>query len=118
MKPPRWTVLGSLVVGAALSVFGEATFLTQNIAIGLDAPVYDWTGGLLVGADWRAELYAGLTADSLSPVLGYHTRDRVFAPFFAPGYFQGADYVYVPSSPELGWAWLQVMNSMGSRLNS
>jgi hypothetical protein len=30
------------------------------------------------------------------------------ATFILPGYFGGVDYAYVPGTPELGWAWLQV----------
>jgi hypothetical protein len=74
----------------------------------VDAPVYDWTGALLFGVDWRAELYGGATAGSLTPTLGWHGLTREFAPFVIPGYFRADHYVYVADVPQGGWAWLQV----------
>ncbi|MCL4179159.1 MAG: PEP-CTERM sorting domain-containing protein [Verrucomicrobia bacterium] len=74
----------------------------------MDAPVYDWTGALLFGADWRAELYGGATADSLTPTIGWHSLTRELAGFVGPGYFRGDDYVYVAEVRPGGSAWLQV----------
>lgn len=78
-----------------------------NTVYGLDAPVYDWTGGLLSGSEWVAEVYGGATPDSLSPVVGRYGVGHVLVPFVRPGYFTG-DYGIVLSVPDSGWAWLQV----------
>lgn len=101
-------VVAAIWVSATSCAVGQATFLMQNIGKGLDEPVYDWTGAELVGVNWRAELYGGVTEDSLSPVVGYNTRVRELAPFVLPGYFVARAYVCVPEVPELGLAWLQV----------
>ncbi len=94
----------------AAEAFAQATFglANWNSVYGLDAPVYDWTGSLLSGSEWVAEVYSGATPDSLSPVVGSHGVGRVLAPFVRPGYFRGDTYGLVPSVHEVGWAWLQV----------
>ena len=71
------------------------------------APVYDWTGNLLAGANWRAELYGGKTPDSLSPVIGYGSGIREITPFQRPGYFADGDGIVLDVRGG-SWAWLQV----------
>lgn len=89
----------------AQATFGLANWNTVYV---FDAPVYDWTGNLLSGLEWVAEVYGGATPDSLSPVVGSYGVGRVLAPFVRPGYFRGDTYGIVPSVHEVGWAWLQV----------
>jgi MYXO-CTERM domain-containing protein len=109
-------LLGFLVGFASLATcvhpWAQAYFDVRNYPgpWPLDAPVYDWTGGLLWGPDWRAELYGGVTTDSLSPAVRLYTYIRSPLPFFLPGYFgyTGGHDVVVLSVPGGGYAWLQV----------
>ncbi len=77
------------------------------------APVYDWTGGLLSGTQWRAELYGGWEPDSLSPGVipdGAEGTVRAPASFSKPGYFSRGDMVCVRRAPPPSstLVWLQV----------
>ena len=101
------------VLGCALTVapaLGQATFALRNHygGFGLDAPVYDWNGGLLTGATWRAELYGGPETGSLAPVLGLWNQQRGTAALRFPGYFHSDDEWAVFSVPVGGSAWLQL----------
>jgi hypothetical protein len=72
--------------------------------------VLDWQGGLLAGADWRAELYGGAVSQSLAPLVDINDHfARVIVPLSAPGLFRsdkGGLSVF-DLSPH-GWAWLQM----------
>ena len=106
-----------ILLGASipLAAFAQATFSLQNHDgfVGLDAPVYDWTGALLSGSNWRVELYGGTAPDSLSPAIGFRSNGRVIIPLWVPGYFssirsaQESDLI-ARGVPAAGWAWLQV----------
>ena len=102
-----WT--GACVLGQ-----GSASYIFRNhvasglYPIGVDAAVFDATGKPLSVADWRAELYGGLTANSLAPVADEQTMALAIAVFTSPGYFNGGPDVVVNGVPEVGWAWLQV----------
>jgi MYXO-CTERM domain-containing protein len=78
----------------------------------VDAPIYDWTGARLWGADWRVELYGGAIPDSLTPVVAFGASyERFIMPLISPGDFQnrgGLGDPAVLAVPWGGWAWLQV----------
>jgi hypothetical protein len=105
-----------LVIGVVLNwsltelALGQASFELKNYnaQFTLDAPVDDWSGNHLTGADWRFELYGGLSQDSLSPAIALFGAHRVAATLFVPGYFRSSTTLIVPEVPEGGWAWLQV----------
>ena len=102
---------------------GQASFHVsngRNTSERLQAPVFDWDGSLLAGSYWRAEVYGGATATSLSPLLEYHseppfaTGNRGVVKFWEPGYFEQSSvnttggFFSVPDVAPNGWAWLQV----------
>jgi hypothetical protein len=109
MKIKQVLIASVLTVCSCSGLVGQATFELRNLlVVGGPAPVYDWAGNLLWGPDWRAELYGGAAADSLSPAVAFETDMRISAPFIAPGYFWGGGSMTVWSVPMGGWAWLQV----------
>jgi len=63
-------LVAPLLVATAVALGqGTVLFSTRNTAAGILAPVYDTdTTTLLVGTDFKAQLYAGLTEASLAPV--------------------------------------------------
>jgi hypothetical protein len=92
-------------------VLAQASFALQNHwpSAGIDAPVFDWTGSLLSGTEWRVELYGGAAPDALSPAMDWYNRSRVIIPLSQPGYFfswNGA--LSVLDVPGYDSAWLQV----------
>ena len=90
MKTTRLFALAAAGVCTCLGTFAQGIFDLDNYHphAGLDAPLYDWTGNLLTGADWRIELYGGATPDSLSPAVDYFSpRPRLTTSLFRPGYF-------------------------------
>src|SRR6185369_12808090 len=89
------------------TVFAQSSFLLRNR---VDAPVYDSLGIPLAGTHYRAELWGGATADSLSPLVDIDQGfTRVFAPFIVPGFFSSdSGYISVRTVPPFGFAWLQV----------
>ena len=94
-------------------LLAQDVFILRNypyLSSGVDAPVYDWSGNLLSGSEWRAELYGGAISNSLSPAVGYDTYVRMQAIFIRPGYFSNPTSidVLVLGVPGGGWAWLQV----------
>jgi hypothetical protein len=111
-------ILVCSTIGVCASVSFE--LLAQQASFGLEnsspvdgvyAPVYDWTGALLWGSDWRVELYGGATGSSLTPAVQFGTTEEFIGQLVAPGYFMvrppSGDLV-IPSVPGYGWAWLQV----------
>jgi len=123
----------SIIVSGALNLLvtwaavGQSSFWLNNIGPNLDAPVFDAQGNLLEGSSYLAELWGGATPDSLTPVLTFYTRQRIFAPFLTgagAGYFRdtyvgrvGADHPTVLTVPSFGWAWLEV-RAWDSRLGA
>lgn len=105
-------VLLSLVLAggwACVGAFGQATFRLQNrlLVYGVDAPVFDAQGVALAGNNYLAELYGGVTQDSLTPAVISEGHVRVMQPFLTGGYFIGTS-VQIDAAPGGGWAWLQV----------
>jgi hypothetical protein len=57
-----------LIAGLAVdSALAQADFIFNKYSpgVGLDAPVYDADGNRLFGTNYVAELYGGITADSM-----------------------------------------------------
>lgn len=111
-------VLGLCVTCAAL---GQASFGFRNYdpGYGIDVPVFDAQGQLLVGSDYRAELWGGGTPDSLAPlfVLDEGNR-REILPFNERGrVISTTAYLSVLTVPPSGWAWLQ-MRAWDARLGA
>lgn len=104
--------LYSIAVSGGLAIChaqSEFEFRNRSFVHGIDAPVFDASGGLLWGADWRVELWGGASPDTLSPAGDwYDWRRRVFTPLQAPGSFRSPNPVVIPTVPPLGFAWLQV----------
>ena len=85
----------------------------------VNAPVFDALGGLLQGPNYVAELWGGITPDSLTPALAFFSGQRIIVPFrsgtsaglFAD-FYQGRDGADHPSVlgvfPITGTAWLEV----------
>jgi len=104
----------SLLLGQPL--FGQGTFAFQNKTFGLDAPVFDFWGNRLSGSIYRAELYGGITPETLQParLLAPSTifsTQRVAAPFLegnGAGYFIPNTAVWIWDVPDGALAWLQV----------
>ena len=123
----------SIIVSGALNLLltwaavGQSSFWLNNIGPNVNAPVFDAQGNLLEGPSYLAELWGSATPDSLTPVLTFYTRQRIFAPFLtgaSAGYFRdtyagrdGADHPTVLTVPSFGWAWLEV-RAWDSRLRA
>jgi PEP-CTERM motif len=91
----------------------QTSFRLQNFysVYGIDAAVFDAQGARLEGTDFRAELYGGATADSLTPALTCEFSQRLILPFFtgpSAGYFQSVEPVCVHAVAPRAYAWLQV----------
>ena len=93
----------------------------------VNAPVFDSQGVALEGLNYMAELWGSATPDSLTPVLTFASRQRVFVPFDSGG---GAGYFSDPEGrsfgdqltvlgvpPSTGLAWLEV-RAWDSRLGA
>jgi hypothetical protein len=94
---------------------GQSHFLFRNADSGgpipVNAPVFDAQGVPLAGPGYLAELWGGVTADSLAPlVLIDQGGNRLFKTFASSGYVVPADggMLAVTSVPPYGWAWLQM----------
>lgn len=110
MKLRRLWALALVLVAVPVAVRCQATYelINKRLNYGLDAPVYDWTGARLWGAQWRVEIYGGPTTDSLVPLVASGSEStRIIMQFVTPGYFRGVEGS-VASLPAGGWAWLQV----------
>ena len=102
-----WAVLSQSILGQPV-VGPSASYALANSGRGINAPIWDWTGELLAGSEWRIELYGGATVDSLSPVVHLDSSREIIG-LRRPGYFFYGDYVLcVPLVPPYGTAWLQV----------
>jgi hypothetical protein len=88
----------------------QSSYRLLNFGVGWSAPVLDWQGDLLAGADWRAELYGGAVSQSLAPLVDISNHfARVIVPLFAPGGFRSdRDGLSVLDLSPHGWAWLQM----------
>ncbi len=95
MNPPslrtafQFVCIGIAVLQACVA-FSQSTFALQNknAFSGIDAPVFDSLGMPLVGANYRAELWGGMSADTLIPAADIeYQQPRLIIPFGNSGYF-------------------------------
>ena len=109
MKTTRILVqLPCYLIACCSVVFGQANFLSRNVYVGVDAPVFNSDGDLLAGTNYVTELWGGQVPGSLAPTINVDRGNRrEIVPFGSPGYFVGTSVV-VPSVPGYGFAWLQV----------
>src|SRR6185503_11954588 len=98
----------------AQAALAQADFVFNNYSpgFGLDAPVYDADGNRLFGTNYVAELYGGITADSMVLAQG-GAAPMEPVPFTRicsnqTGYFAGLGFVHFPGVPGDQFAWLQV----------
>jgi len=127
MRTTSILVSGALNLLVTWAAVGQSSFWLNNIGPNLNAPVFDAQANLLEGSSYLAELWGGATPDSLTPVLSFYSRQRVFAAFLTgagAGYFRdtyagrvGADHPTVLTVPSFGWAWLEV-RAWDSRLGA
>jgi len=111
MKTTHLFALAAAGTCTCVAAVAQGIFALDNWQphAGLNAPVYDWTGNLLAGADWRIELYGGTTPDSLSPAVHFVFRSRQTTSLFKPGYFHSpSSSLCVPAVPEYQLACFQV----------
>lgn len=89
--------------------FGQTNFALRNryAIYNLVAPILDAQGNPLEEANHLAELWGGRTPDLLKPARD-GVNQRVFAPFFTPGFFRALTSPTIPDVSGPGWAWLQV----------
>ncbi len=100
-------ILGSLSFASV--VFSQSSFVFSNIFMDVNAPVYDAYGVPLEGPGYLAELWGGLTADSLSPAVRYTGLEgRLIAPFLTQGYVRARGSAIVLSVPPGGLVALQM----------
>ena len=124
----------SIVCSLALNIvlicaaLGQSSFSLRNYDPPyVNAPVFDSQGVALEGLNYMAELWGSATPDSLTPVLTFASRQRVFVPFDSGG---GAGYFSDPEGrsfgdqltvlgvpPYTGLAWLEV-RAWDSRLGA
>lgn len=115
-------VFVAVIVQLPSSVFAQAWFALQNHSTlyGIDAPVFDSSGAPLASPNIVAELWGGVTPESLTPALRAYNLQRAFAPFGPDrvhptgGYFAdaaaggSAGFPTIFSVPAHAQAWLQV----------
>ena len=95
----------------------ESIFHLANIDIaGVNAPVFDAAGVPLEGPNYLAELWGGITPESLVPAFKYESAGRLIVPFEVQGYFQDGQ-AQVPSLTGGGYSWLQ-LRAWDARLGS
>jgi hypothetical protein len=97
----------------AVAVVAQSTFRFENVnsAAGIDAPVFDAEGARLAGPNYAAELWGGVTSNSLSPTVSFFSGQRVILPFetgLAAGYFTTTSSMAVWAVSGGGFAWVQV----------
>ena len=103
--------VAAIIIGYYVAAHAQSSFRLQNVGVGLYALVRDWNGALLSGAQWRAEVYGGVSETSLFPLVSYYNGARAIMPFDSPGFFRetgSADYPSVISAPAASGVWLQV----------
>ena len=97
--------------------FVPANFIFANRAGDLftgervNAPVFDWTGNLLNGSEWRFELYGGRSPDDLAQAQDWGALgQRAVISLSHPGYFRDTRSQLVVDAirNEYPAAWLQV----------
>lgn len=81
---------------------GSLTFANKAAAAtpALDAPIFNTDGVTKLGAGFTAQIYAGTSADSLSPT-------ALTTPFKANGYFSGGK-VLLPGFAEGSAVWIKI----------
>jgi hypothetical protein len=110
-------ILNGVVLGVLLlapAALGQANFWFINSG----KPVFDAYGARLVGADFLAELYGGMTPDLLAPTGLFPRGERQITSFDTqyPGLVIGVTVVVLDVPPN-GWAWLQ-MRAWEARLGA
>lgn len=104
-------ILVALNLSLGCSGWAQSSFeLANQHSPVVNAPVFDAQGAPLAGPNFVAELWGGVTADSLSPLVDIDQGfRREMAPFISPGYFfSPSGYLSVLTVPPAGFAWLQV----------
>ena len=91
----------------------QSTFKFQNLVAlgGINAPVFDANGNRLMGTNYAAELWGGISSESLSPMLDLDSHQRVILPFstgLAAGYFFSTASMTLFEAPGNSFAWAQV----------
>ena len=101
--------------------FGQSSFLLANryTVYGINAPVFDAQGVPLSGAIYQAELWGGVSSNSLAPALVLNSGNiRLFVPFTPGGYFfSSVSTLSVRDVAPRGYAWLQI-RAWDARLGS
>ncbi|MCL5097578.1 MAG: hypothetical protein M1608_08630 [Candidatus Omnitrophica bacterium] len=96
------------------SGFGQSAFVFLNYDSreGINAPVFDGNGNRLLGDNYVAMLYGGLTTDSLTPALSYSVGNPVmpavpftYTPNGLAGYFYYPGIVFFQNEAT---SWMQV----------
>ena len=94
------------------ATFVFANFYPQPSGANVNAPVFDAEGNRLIGANYVAVLYGGLTQDSLAPAtVGGRVMEPIpftYMPAGEGGYFARAGAVDINTVFENSYAWLQV----------
>jgi hypothetical protein len=101
------SALGGVQVARAQASFALFNRTGDSEGNRVDAPVYDGTGDLLWGPQWRVELYGGRTPDSLKPAMDLGAGRRAVISLGRPGYF-GTGVVVILDVPSYTWAYLRV----------
>jgi hypothetical protein len=109
MKTIILLALAVLTLLFAPRTHGDSIFLLSNFEQNLvNAPVFDAAGVPLEGPNFLAELWGGITPESLVPAISHAVGDRLIIPFDIQGYFEDGREAQVPSLVNGGYAWLQV----------
>jgi hypothetical protein len=98
--------LSVLAATTAALAQGSVNFSNHVVSSGIDAPVTDALG-LRVGSDYRAQLYAGATPDSLTPVGTVVAFRNSVTTGLGTGYFSGGEVDIAFLLPWQG-GWFQV----------
>ena len=109
------SVVLSCVIGVlSFNSMAQSTFVLRNYSSDLNtlnAPVFNAEGTGLSGTNYAAELWGGVTSDSLSPALDLNSSQRVFVPFLTgigAGYFTSYLEMTVFQVGGGDFAWVQV----------
>ncbi len=105
-------LMGLSLLNGTLTVLGQSTFemFNRNPFAGVNAPVFDAQGVALAGSNFQAELWGGMSSDSLPPAVDYNFGGgRLIVSFGTDGYFYSSHSAFLLSIvPPGGGAWLQL----------
>lgn len=93
------------------AAFGQASFGFRTYVpnFGVDVHVFDADGQMLVGTNYLAELWGGVTSNSLSPLLTASGNRREIRAFSGSGYIVSSlSSLSVTIVPPNGWAWIEM----------